>query len=639
MYYRKMSKLVIPFLISVSICLSMFSVSFSADRKSIEAKFEISNITPALNEVVTFDASASKVAEGEIVSYEWDFEDGSSAEGAIVTHSFAEEDDYDVILMVKSADGLMGFKKKKVFIGRPQGWTEKTHSKSADPDYELLFPDDKVLRIDIKMSSDNYQIIKTDLQDIFANVPQFQGGEIPSFPGGEIPPFPGGEVPTFPGDGPDMAFMDFPDPIYVPVTVSFDGKDWWNVGFRYKGNSSLMALKDKTKLPFRLNFDKFEDENPEVKSQHFYGFSSMTFANNWNDDSFMKEKITGEIFREGGVPAAKSSFCRVYVDTGDGPKYWGLYTMTEDPADAMLKDQFGNGKGNLYKPEGIGADWTSPFQEEAFIKKNNEDNADWSDVQSAHEALFADNADKEVWRANLEQYFNVKGFIKWLAINTAMVNWDSYGIMSHNYYLYNNKANGLTWISWDHNLSMSQGMMGKSLSLSLSEVTDKWPLIRKLMDDPVYKNLYHFEMHQAIKGCLNSDKIKSKVKAYQTLIRPYTVGEEGETADTTLLVGSETAFDAACDGIINHINSRQKEVNEYLKTVSIMPPSPKVTLNDVDLNHDETINMEDIIILVKSFNASKGDENYNAACDFNEDGCINIFDILVIAKMFGQSID
>jgi spore coat protein CotH len=30
--------------------------------------------------------------------------------------------------------------------------------------------------------------------------------------------------------------------------------------------------------------------------------------------------------------------------------------------------------------------------------------------------------DKEVWRSNLEKYFNVKGFITWLALNTAIVN-------------------------------------------------------------------------------------------------------------------------------------------------------------------------------------------------------------------------
>jgi len=596
MYCNKISKFIIPFLITAAMCISMFSINFAANKKTPEVKFEISNITPKLNEAVTFDASTSKAAEGEIVSYEWDFEDGSYAYGPIVTHSFAQTDDYYVILTVKDSHGNMGFSIKKVFVGRPQGWTEKTHSKNANPDYNLLFPDDKVLRIDIKMSQDNYREIRTSV-------------------------------------------MDFEDPVYVPVTVSFNGSTWCNVGFKYDGNSSLMALKDKTKLPFRLDFDKLEDENPEIMDQHFFGFSSMIFSNCWNDNSFMREKIAGEIFREGGVPAAKSSFCRVYADTGDGPKYWGLYTMTEDPSDAMLMDQFGNAEGNCYKPEGPGADWSSPFNEEAFIKENNEEYEDWDDVESAHEALFAENIDKEAWRSNLEKYFNVDVFIKWLAINTAIVNWDSYGSSAHNYYLYNDNDKGLTWISWNHNLSMSKEIMDKALSLSLKEVTDKWPLIRKLLDDPVYNNLYHYEMWKAIKGCMNADKITSKVKAYQALIKPYVVGEEGETNDMTLLVGGEAAFNSECDAIINHINARQKEVSDYLKTVPITAPTPKVTFKQADLNLDGIINIEDIIIIAKAFNTAKGYEKYNAACDFNEDGCINLLDIIVIAKMFGETMD
>ncbi|HOV27214.1 MAG TPA: CotH kinase family protein [Pseudobacteroides sp.] len=588
MYYRRVSKFIVSFLITVAMCINMFYVSFAANKKTPEVIFEISNVTPKLNEVVTFDASASKAAEGEIVSYEWDFEDGYYANGPIITHSFNKKNDYYVILTIKDSHGNMGFKKQKIFVGRPQGWTEETHSKNADPDYNLLFPDDKVLRIDIKMNRDDYQKIKTSV-------------------------------------------TDSEDTVYVPVTVSFNGITWCSVGFKYNENGSLTALEDKTKLPFRLDFDKFEDENPEIMDQRFWGFSSMIFDNCWNDYSFMREKIAGEIFREGGVPAAKSSFCRVYADTGDGPKYWGLYTMIEDPSDVMLRDQFGNTEGNCYKPEGPGADWSLPFDEEAFIKVNNEEDEDWSDVEIAHEALFDENTDKEVWRSNLEKYFNVKGFIKWLAINTAIVNLDSYGTSAHNYYLYNDKDKGLTWIPWNHNLSLTKGTLDKVLSLSLKEVTDKWPLIRKLLDDPVYNNLYHYEMWLALKGCLNADKISSKILSYQALIKPYVVGEEGET--------DEAAFNSACDAVIKHIIARQREVSDYLKTVTITAPVPKVDFNKVDLNFDGIINIEDIVIIAKAFNTAKGYEKYNAACDFNEDNCVNLLDIIVIAKMFGKTMN
>lgn len=59
----------------------------------------------------------------------------------------------------------------------------------------------------------------------------------------------------------------------------------------------------------------------------------------------------------------------------------------------------------------------------------------------------------------------------------------------HNDFLYTDPDSGLiAWIPWDNNhaLSGSEGMR-KPLSLSLNEVTDNWPLIRFLMDDPACK--------------------------------------------------------------------------------------------------------------------------------------------------------
>ena len=39
------------------------------------------------------------------------------------------------------------------------------------------------------------------------------------------------------------------------------------------------------------------------------------------------------------------------------------------------------------------------------------------------------------WRANLETVFDTDVFLKYLAVNTVVQNWDTYGRMTHNYYL------------------------------------------------------------------------------------------------------------------------------------------------------------------------------------------------------------
>jgi hypothetical protein len=47
------------------------------------------------------------------------------------------------------------------------------------------------------------------------------------------------------------------------------------------------------------------------------------------------------------------------------------------------------------------------------------------------------------WEKDLEPEFDVDGFLKYLAVNTTIQNWDTYGRMTHNYYLYNDPAMGI----------------------------------------------------------------------------------------------------------------------------------------------------------------------------------------------------
>jgi len=301
---------------------------------------------------------------------------------------------------------------------RPEGWTEATHGRDAEPAYDYLFDDTVVHRIDITISANDHQEMQADLEKYKRTGPQ--------------PPGP----------------LSAGDPVWKPVDLELDGVTWRHVGMRYKGNSSLKsAVNDGIgKLAIRLNFDKFEDDYPSIRNQRFYGFDKMTFSNAFKDPSLIRDKLAADIFRRGGVPAARGAFARVYVDFGEGPVYFGLYTMIEDPADCMLENQFTDGGGNLYKPEPMlgpdsgGATWKS-FVEEDFDKKTNQDSG-FEDVIAVIEALNGDRSNPEAWRAGLGAVFDVEGFLRWLAINQAMENWDSYLCIPHNYYAYADPGDG-----------------------------------------------------------------------------------------------------------------------------------------------------------------------------------------------------
>jgi spore coat protein CotH len=369
--------------------------------------------------------------------------------------------------------------------------------------------------------------------------------------------------------------------MYVAVEVGYDGHTWWHVGMRYKGNSSLSSLfrEGNGKLPFRLNFDRFEDEFPEIDDQRFYGFGELTFGANWNDDSQIRECFVTEVFRDGGIQAARCAFYRVFVDVGEGSEYWGLYSMVEDPSDgAMLDSQFGGRGGNLYKPEGEGANWTH-FSTEGFVKKTNEEEADWSDVEAAIAALHADRSDAPTWRQNLEATFDVDHFLTWLALNTAIQNWDSYGSMAHNYYIYADPGTSgkLVWIPWDHNLAMMTGMGGGGFGdfgtaqNPTSEVFHvsagtAWPLISFLLADDIYSARYRELLVDALGGLFDLDLGPARMREMHTLITPYVVGPDGERPSHTT-ISSEAAFVEAIDGVgglAEHVQQRHTLVLEAL---------------------------------------------------------------------------
>lgn len=428
-------------------------------------------------------------------------------------------------------------------------WTEASHG-ARTVNYGTVFPQNSVNTIEISMTAAQWQSVRDNMRALwgFDFGQQGMGG-----PGG----FPAVE------------------PNYIDVSVKFNGKTWKNVGYRLKGNSSLSSAwrQGNYKLPFRLNFDEFEQQYPAIRNQHFWGFKELSFSPGFADNSLIREKVTADIFRMAGIPSARTAFYRVYIDYGAGLKYCGVYTVVELPDDYMVKDQFGEDSGNLYKPESR----FQTFVVAQFEKKNNELAADYADVQAFIAALNNPirTSNPAQWRASLEAVFNVDHFIRWSAVNNAMVNWDTYGAIAHNYYLYNHSVNKLTWIPWDHNQSMSgnPGITGtatpgtpvgpnRGLSLTMNEVSAQWPLLRYLADDPVYFARYKAYMKEFVATVFTPANIDALFDKYHGLIAPYVTGAQGEQPGYTFLVNAG-AFSTALNDLKNHVRNRRTLVTTF----------------------------------------------------------------------------
>ena len=431
-------------------------------------------------------------------------------------------------------------------------WTAASHGNGTPPNYSAVFPQEAVNAIEITMTSAQWTAIRANMRVLWGV--DFGGA--------------GGAVP---GGG-----FHSVEPDYQSVSVKFNGKVWKNVGYRLKGNSSLSQAwrQGNYKLPFRLQFDEFEDSIPAIKNQRLFGFKEVSMSPGWSDASLIREKVTADIFRAAGIPAAQTAFYRVSIDLGAGLKYCGVYTMVEVIDDTMVKEQFGEDAGNIYKPE---SNFTA-FRQEQFEKKNNETAPNWTDVQSTIAALMNPirTSNPQLWRSGLEAGFNIDHFIKWLAVNNAIVNWDTYGAISHNYYLYNHSAKGLTWIPWDHNQSMTgnpgitltpgagTGPGGRSgLSLSMNEVANNWPLIRLVADDAVYLKRYHDHLRAFRDDVFSESRMNALFDKYHALVTPHAIGANGEQPGYTYLQSS-AAFTSALPALKAHVTARRALLAQFL---------------------------------------------------------------------------
>ncbi|WP_434389735.1 CotH kinase family protein [Melittangium boletus] len=503
----------------------------------------------------------------------------------------------------------------------PEGWSEASHGKNASPAHDVVFPSDKVLRFELTLTPEAWRTMQDDMTGMLGafGAGGGPGGGAPGGGGGGAPG--GGGVPaeltqpcegkaagdactatfmggtftstcgTFmggaqlvcqprggpggggaPGGGGGGAADLIPNtPVYVPATLRFGDKAWPYIGVRMKGNSSLAETwrSGVGKLPLRLHFDKFEDDHPETLDQRFYGFKKLSLGNGAADASLMRDKVASDIFRESGVPAPSTAFVALYVDHGEGAQYWGLYTLDEDPDNnALLDRNFGNHKGALYEADGTGARWGA-FDEASFDIQADDTGMGWTPVQEAIAALHADRTDAAAWRAGLEAKLDVPGFLQWLAVNTVLQNWDAYGAMAHNYFLYADPQDNrrLHWITWDHDRAMGQAL-GQAAALDQSSADATWPLIRFLLDDPTYAALYTRYALDAANGLVAPAALQARLQAAHALIAPYVVGSTPEQTGYTFLA-SPQAFEEAvsgANGLMGFAARRQGEVHAALGT-------------------------------------------------------------------------
>ena len=134
---------------------------------------------------------------------------------------------------------------------------------------------------------------------------------------------------------------------YYSCNVVVNGKTFYSVGIRPKGNTSLSSIvndPDTDRYSFKLEFDHY------IEGQTCYGLDKLILNNNYADATNMKEAIVYDMYQYLGVDASLYNYAKISVN-GD---YQGVYLALEAVEDSFMLRNYGTEDGNLYKPESMG---------------------------------------------------------------------------------------------------------------------------------------------------------------------------------------------------------------------------------------------------------------------------------------------
>jgi spore coat protein H len=274
--------------------------------------------------------------------------------------------------------------------------------------------------------------------------------------------------------------------------VRLGGEEFRNVGLRYRGNYSFTSSSAAAPLraSLKLKLDTYGTKGS------WAGIKTLNFNAGNLDTTLTREALAFALFRAAGVPAPRTAYAEIrftvpgVFDNTRG----GYYVMIENVNRAFLKEALPPGQGLLMKPEGTrggiqapaGTTWASY---KGVLRPDREATA--HEQQRVMEfAQLISQTDVALFRARIGSYLDVEEFLRFVAINAFIENWDSYLGGSHNYYLYLDSSDDkFRFIPWDEDLAMGTRGGGQGINLAFP-MQGNQPLIYWLLEDPAVQARY-----------------------------------------------------------------------------------------------------------------------------------------------------
>jgi hypothetical protein len=299
-------------------------------------------------------------------------------------------------------------------------------------------------------------------------------------------------------------------PAAMVYTFSSGFSAYSGIGVRFRGNTSLNAQKKS----FKINIDKFLDQN-------FYGLSELNLIGNQNDPSILRAKLCWDFFREAGLPACRTSHVRVYVNG----TYMGVYLNVEQIDNRFADVRFDDGTGNLWKclwGSDLAYQGSNPtlYTDDNYDLVENEFQNNYSELAQFINVL--NNTTLALLPCELEKVFNVHDYLKIMAADMLLGNWDNYIFNKNNFYLYHNEKTGkLEYIPYDLDNTLGIDWVGidwGQRNLYSWTTSSNRPLFTRLLQIPAYRNEFSNYVNEFVATTFNANAIELQAQQIQSMI-------------------------------------------------------------------------------------------------------------------------
>jgi hypothetical protein len=210
---------------------------------------------------------------------------------------------------------------------------------------------------------------------------------------------------------------------YVPATVRETGRNgasdtvYEKVGVHLKGGAgSFRSVDDRPGLT--LNFKLYAPE------QTFHGLERFHLNNSVQDGTYMSENLGNALFRDAGVPAARVSYARAWINGRE----LGVMVLKEAFSDGFLKYFFDDPRGTLYE---------GPFCADIDAGVAERVNPQNKKPEKVKELIAASNErEPAARRRRLAAVLDVDKFLAFMAVESFTAHWDGYCSQCNNYRIY-----------------------------------------------------------------------------------------------------------------------------------------------------------------------------------------------------------